>query len=68
MDIINRQIDAEASRLLADLRDERLTSKIETTNYQRYVIIEYPGPVVSELEVHWLLKQSYPQKEFVHLE
>lgn len=35
LDIINRQIDAEASRLLADLRDERLTSKIETTNYQR---------------------------------
>lgn len=35
LDIINRNIDAEASKLLANLRDERLTNKIETTNYQR---------------------------------
>lgn len=35
VDIINRSIDTEATKLLADLRDERLTAKIETTNYQR---------------------------------
>ncbi|XP_065202628.1 NACHT and WD repeat domain-containing protein 2 isoform X2 [Planococcus citri] len=38
LDIINRNIDAEASKLLANLRDERLTAKIETTNYQRYTV------------------------------
>lgn len=35
LDIVNRQVDAEASKLLANLRDERLTAKIESTNYQR---------------------------------
>lgn len=35
LDIINRSIDTEASRLLGNLRDERLVQKIETTNYQK---------------------------------
>lgn len=36
LDIVNRNIDAEASNLLANLRDERLIAKIESTNYQRW--------------------------------
>lgn len=36
LDIVNRSIDTEASRLLGNLRDERLVQKIETTNYQKY--------------------------------
>lgn len=35
LDIVNRSIDTEASRLLGNLRDERLVQKIETTNYQK---------------------------------
>lgn len=35
IDIINRSVDSEAVRLLANLRDERLTDKIETTNFQK---------------------------------
>lgn len=35
VDIINRSLDAEASKLLADLRDVRLPEKIETTNIQK---------------------------------
>ncbi len=35
LDIVNRQVDVEASKLLANLRDERLTAKIESTNYQK---------------------------------
>ncbi|CAB3255055.1 unnamed protein product [Arctia plantaginis] len=38
VDIINRSLDAEASKLLADLRDVRLTEKIETTNFQKYTV------------------------------
>lgn len=36
LDIANRSLDNEASKLLADLRDERLPNKIESTNLQRY--------------------------------
>lgn len=36
IDIANRSLDNEASKLLADLRDERLPNKIESTNLQRY--------------------------------
>jgi hypothetical protein len=35
VDILNRSLDTEASKLLANLRDERLPAKIETTNLQR---------------------------------
>ena len=35
IDIANRAVDAEAVRLLANLRDERLPAKIEQTNLQR---------------------------------
>lgn len=35
LDILNRSLDNEASRLLADLRDERLPNKIESVNLQR---------------------------------
>lgn len=38
VDILNRSLDAEASKLLADLRDVRLPNKIETTNIQKSVI------------------------------
>lgn len=36
LDILNRSLDNEASKLLADLRDERLPNKIESVNLQRY--------------------------------
>lgn len=35
VDIINRSLDQESSKLLANLRDERLPDKIETTNMQK---------------------------------
>ena len=35
IDIANRAVDAEAVRLLANLRDERLPAKIEQSNLQR---------------------------------
>lgn len=35
VDILNRSLDTEASKLLADLRDVRLPEKIETTNIQK---------------------------------
>lgn len=37
VDIINRSLDTEAAKLLANLRDERLPNKIETTNIQKYL-------------------------------
>lgn len=36
VDIINRSLDTESSKLLANLRDERLPNKIETSNMQKY--------------------------------
>lgn len=36
VDIINRSLDTEAAKLLANLRDERLPNKIETTNIEKY--------------------------------
>lgn len=36
VDIINRSLDMESTKLLANLRDERLPNKIETTNIQKY--------------------------------
>lgn len=43
VDIINRSLDTEAAKLLANLRDERLPNKIETTNIQKYNSISYPS-------------------------
>jgi hypothetical protein len=36
VDILNRSLDTEACKLLANLRDERLPAKIESTNLQRW--------------------------------
>lgn len=38
IDIANRALDAEAVRLLANLRDERLPAKIEPSNLMRYTV------------------------------
>lgn len=35
VDIINRSLDVESTKLLANLRDERLPDKIETSNIQK---------------------------------
>lgn len=35
VDIINRSLDQESTKLLANLRDERLPEKIETSNHQK---------------------------------
>jgi hypothetical protein len=39
IDIANRALDAEAVRLLANLRDERMPAKIEPSNLMRYIIL-----------------------------
>lgn len=36
VDVINRSLDMESSKLLGNLRDERLPNKIESTNMQKY--------------------------------
>ena len=41
IDIVNRQIDTEAMKLLSDLRDVRLPNRIESTNYHRYSTIQF---------------------------
>lgn len=46
IDIANRAVDAEAVRLLANLRDERLPAKIEPTNLQRSVLHHYRFSVI----------------------
>ncbi|XP_022837099.1 NACHT and WD repeat domain-containing protein 2 [Spodoptera litura] len=51
VDIINRSLDAEASKLLADLRDVRLPNKIETTNIQKYTV-EWIGREGLDTETH----------------
>lgn len=35
LDILNRSLDTEAAKLLANLRDERVPNKIEASNLQR---------------------------------
>ncbi|KAH9643947.1 hypothetical protein HF086_016497 [Spodoptera exigua] len=55
VDIINRSLDAEASKLLADLRDVRLPNKIETTNIQKAMRKEdssAQGVIVTEILQH----------------
>ncbi|KAJ0171169.1 hypothetical protein K1T71_013368 [Dendrolimus kikuchii] len=51
VDILNRSLDAEASKLLADLRDVRLPNKIETTNIQKYTV-EWIGRDGLDTETH----------------
>ncbi|XP_034936822.1 NACHT and WD repeat domain-containing protein 2 [Chelonus insularis] len=51
LDILNRSLDNEASKLLADLRDERLPNKIESTNLQRYTV-EWIGREGLDPETH----------------
>ncbi|XP_012269999.1 NACHT and WD repeat domain-containing protein 2 [Orussus abietinus] len=51
VDIINRSLDNEASRLLANLRDERLPNKIESMNLQRYTV-EWIGREGLDAETH----------------
>ncbi|XP_031637647.1 NACHT and WD repeat domain-containing protein 2-like, partial [Contarinia nasturtii] len=51
VDIINRSLDTEASKLLANLRDERLPNKIETTNIQKYTV-EWIGREGLDQETH----------------
>lgn len=51
VDIINRSLDAEASKLLGNLRDERLPNKIESTNMQKYTV-EWIGREGLDTETH----------------
>ncbi|XP_026317171.1 NACHT and WD repeat domain-containing protein 2 [Hyposmocoma kahamanoa] len=51
VDILNRSLDTEASKLLADLRDVRLPEKIETTNIQKYTV-EWIGREGLDNETH----------------
>ncbi|XP_014210635.1 NACHT and WD repeat domain-containing protein 2 [Copidosoma floridanum] len=51
LDIINRSLDSEASKLLADLRDVRVPNKIESTNLQKYTI-EWIGREGLDPETH----------------
>ncbi|XP_043496559.1 NACHT and WD repeat domain-containing protein 2 [Polistes fuscatus] len=51
IDIANRSLDNEACRLLANLRDERLPDKIESTNLQRYTV-EWIGREGLDPETH----------------
>ncbi|KAK9887312.1 hypothetical protein WA026_021621 [Henosepilachna vigintioctopunctata] len=51
VDIINRSLDTESVKLLANLRDERLPNKIETSNYQKYTV-EWIGREGLDTETH----------------
>lgn len=51
VDIINRSLDVESTKLLANLRDERLPAKIETSNIQKYTV-EWIGREGLDPETH----------------
>ncbi|KAK5645668.1 hypothetical protein RI129_004132 [Pyrocoelia pectoralis] len=51
VDIINRSLDQESCKLLANLRDERLPDKIETSNLQKYTV-EWIGREGLDPETH----------------
>ncbi|KAH1018594.1 hypothetical protein HUJ05_006333 [Dendroctonus ponderosae] len=51
VDIINRSLDTESSKLLGDLRDVRLPNKIETSNFQKYTV-EWIGREGLDPETH----------------
>ncbi|EEB13481.1 conserved hypothetical protein [Pediculus humanus corporis] len=61
LDILNRSLDAEASKLLANLRDERVPARIETTNIQRYTV-EWIGREGLDTETH----EEYLQHFITH--
>ncbi|KAJ8916564.1 hypothetical protein NQ315_000208 [Exocentrus adspersus] len=51
VDIINRSLDTESTKLLANLRDERLPAKIESSNIQKYTV-EWIGREGLDNETH----------------
>lgn len=51
VDIINRSLDLESSKLLANLRDERLQEKLETSNMEKYTV-EWIGREGLDTETH----------------
>lgn len=51
VDVINRSLDTESSKLLGNLRDERLPDKIETSNMQKYTV-EWIGREGLDTETH----------------
>lgn len=51
VDIINRNLDVESTKLLANLRDERLPDKIEPSNLQKYTV-EWIGREGLDPETH----------------
>ena len=58
IDIANRVVDAEAVRLLANLRDERMPAKIEASNLTRYTV-EWMGRDGLAVETHAEYLQSF---------
>ncbi|XP_069163973.1 NACHT and WD repeat domain-containing protein 2 [Procambarus clarkii] len=58
IDIVNRQIDGEAMKLLSDLRDVRLPARIESTNYHRYTV-EWIGREGLAKETHGEYLQEF---------
>ncbi|KDQ84119.1 Leucine-rich repeat and WD repeat-containing protein [Zootermopsis nevadensis] len=61
VDILNRSLDTESCKLLANLRDERLPAKIEATNLQRYTV-EWIGREGLDTETH----EEYLQHFITH--
>ncbi|XP_063218680.1 NACHT and WD repeat domain-containing protein 2 [Bacillus rossius redtenbacheri] len=61
LDIANRSLDTEAAKLLANLRDERLPNKIETSNIQKYTV-EWIGREGLDPETH----EEYLQHFITH--
>ncbi|KAJ8982590.1 hypothetical protein NQ317_005062 [Molorchus minor] len=51
VDIINRSLDVESAKLLANLRDERLPAKIESSNLVKYTV-EWIGREGLDNETH----------------
>ncbi|XP_065084724.1 NACHT and WD repeat domain-containing protein 2 [Ochlerotatus camptorhynchus] len=51
VDILNRSLDTEACKLLADLRDARVPNRIEVSNLQKYTI-EWIGREGLDVETH----------------
>ncbi|XP_037797036.1 NACHT and WD repeat domain-containing protein 2-like [Penaeus monodon] len=58
IDIVNRQIDGEAMKLLSDLRDVRLPARIEASNYHRYTV-EWIGREGLAKETHGEYLQEF---------
>lgn len=66
LDILNRSLDNEASKLLADLRDVRLPNKIESVNLQRllyYFIFKIKKQIAISKEKYFLLTKNCFQKK-----